>query len=308
MVNILPILLKRLSFGQSLSTEQLSKEFNVPSKTIQDNINKHLKKLYPENILFSKSTNMWYSNKNFLADTLLTAEEIVTIDLLEEHSKGFGKEFNTLTKRLFNRFKRRASFEIYKKTNFEKVNKEDNPTFALIKNSIQKKQTIRCKYNNKYRIVYPLKIVMFDGYWYALVLDNSDNKLKTFHLKSIQEIEYEGTQFNISDQNIIDKLDNAINANFKDKDPVLVELEIHKEIAKYFHRRPLSKNQILRKSTHQDYEIMSIFITDFMEIIPTIQQFLPFIKVVSPNELDTEIRKHLLDYDATDLTKYFKAN
>jgi len=227
MINILPILLKRLSDGQSLSTSKLSDEFNIPTKTIQDNINKHLKKLYPDNIMFSKSTNQWYSTKNFLSETLLTAEEIITMDILEEHSSGFGKEFNTMTRILFNRFKKRASFEIYKKTNFEKIDKKNNPKFALIKNAINKKQTLVCKYNNKHRIIYPLKIVMFDGYWYALVYDKNDEKIKTFHLKSIENIEYKGAHFNIPDNDIMDKLNSAINAHFN-------EIEQMKDISQYF--------------------------------------------------------------------------
>jgi predicted DNA-binding transcriptional regulator YafY len=149
---------------------------------------------------------------------------------------------------------------------------------------------------------------MFDGYWYALVIDNKDDKLKTFYLKGLNNIKFTDQTFEEIAQNIHDQLDSAINAHFKDKEPQTIELEIHKEIAKYFYRRPLSKKQYLRPSVHDDYEIMTIFITDFMEIIPTIQQFLPFIKVISPDYLDSIIRKNMKNYDESDLSKYFEAD
>ncbi len=308
MITILPTLLKRLSNGENLSTNELSKTYDIPHRTIHDNIQKHLKKLYPENIQFSKSSNKWYSDKNILAETLLSAEEIITMDVLEEHSKNFGEEFNLFTKILFNRFKKRTSNEIYKKTNFEKISKKDDIKFALIKNAIKSMQTLKCLYNEKQRLVNPIKIVMFDGYWYLLVIDKKDNRLKTYYLKGIDNVEYEGTTFTSIDGDITDKLNGAINAHFKDKESQPVELEIHKEIAKYFYRRPLSKKQFLRKSENSEYEIMTIYVTDFMEIIPTIQQFLPFIKVISPDELDLKIREHLKDYDEDNLSKYCQAN
>jgi len=307
-VKLLPILLKKLSYGEKLSTKQLSEEYNIPHRTIHDNITKHLKKLYPDNIQFSKSTNTWYANKNILSETLLSAEEIITIDILEEHSKSFGTDFHTFTKILFNRFRKRTSYEIYKKTNFEKISKKDDFKFAIIKNAIKSKNTLICVYKEKIRLINPIKIVMFDGYWYVLVIDLKDNQLKTYYLKEMNDIQLEGSIFEFMENNIQDKLDGAINAHFKDKEPKLVELEIYKEISKYFHRRPLSKKQSIRPSEHPDYEIMTIYITDLMEIIPTIQQFLPFIKVISPDDLDKQIREHYFNKSTNDLSKYFKAN
>jgi predicted DNA-binding transcriptional regulator YafY len=306
MIRILPVLLKRLSNGQSLSTKALSKEFSIPSKTIQENIKKYFLKLYPDEIYFSRSTNTWNAKTNFLSQTLLSAQEIIATDILEEKSKEFGEEFHTFTKILFNRFRRRASYEIYKKSDTEKIHEKDEPIFATIKKAISKKQILHCTYSNKERIIYPLKIVVYDGYWYVLVYEENSQKLKTFHLKSIKITQNTNQTFTLPDTHIQEKLDGAINAHFKDKEPILVELEMHKEIAKYFHRKPLSKRQSLFSSTTEDHEVMHIYVTDYMEIIPTIQQFLPFIKVISPEDLHETIQKHAKDYDNPDLSAYFE--
>lgn len=307
MLSLLPILLKKLSNGASLSTSNLSEIYKIPRRTIHDNISKHLKQIYPDNIFFNKSTNMWCSNKNILAETLLSAEEIITMNILEEHSKSLGNEFNTFTKILFNRFKKRTSYEIYKRTNFEKISKNDDKTFALVKNAIKSKTTIKCIYKNKTRSLNPIKIIMLDGYWYALVIDNKDNTLKTFYLKGLINIEFDDKTFESITPNIQNKLEGAINSYFKDKEHIFVELEIHKEISKYFHRKPLSKKQYLRPSQNSDYEVMSIYVTDLMEIIPTIQQFIPFIKVISPIELDNRININLKNYYEENLSEYIEA-
>ena len=37
-------------------------------------------------------------------------------------------------------------------------------------------------------------------------------------------------------------------------------------------------------------------ITDFMEIIPTIQRYIPFIGVIEPDELKTRVKENISSY------------
>lgn len=304
-INALPKILKRLSNQESLNLESLAQEYDTPISTLRDNINKHLVKNFSDSISFSKSTNSWVSNKDFLSQTLLTAEEIVTISILEKSTSKYGKVFEKNSKLLFDRFKKRASLQIYKKTNFEKITRKDDVNFALIKNAITHKYKLQCKYRNKLRIIYPLKIVMFDGFWYVLIYQEDEMQVKTFHLKSLENIENLNQKFELNIEDVNIKLDSAINAYFKDKDLKLIELYVHKKIIQYFERRPLSKNQIILDSEDKNYKIMQVSVTDYMEIIPTIQQFLPFIKVCSPKDLEEKVLQHIDDYGETDLSHYF---
>ena len=89
-------------------------------------------------------------------------------------------------------------------------------------------------------------------------------------------------------------------------DPRIIELAIHKNIIHNFHQKPLSKKQTITNSIRPDYEIMTLEDVEYVDIIPIIQRYLPFIKVLMPIELDSAIRKHLKDYDTTDLSKYLK--
>ncbi len=301
MINILPILLKNLANGVSLNVASLHAQYAIPERTIRENIKKNLIPLFPDDIEYDNKTKNYYAKRNFLSDTLLSAEELVTIKLLENHSDTLGKRFNISSKRLFNRFRKRASLSIFKKTKMEKIGRDDEGKLAIIKNAILSKAVLTCRYSGKARIIHPLKIVMLEGYWYLFLWDVKDNILKKFHLKTIEALDATGEQFEQPHTNILEKLDGAINAYFKDAPPIDVELLIHKKVLRYFERQPLSPSQILSPTNDSNYTKLEIRITDEMEIIPTIQQFLPYVKAVEPASLSARIEKNLQNYSIIDL-------
>lgn len=301
MIDLLPILLKKLSNSEELNISELSIQYSIPKKTLQDNIKK-LQFLFPNNIKYSASTNNWYSDKNFLAETLLSADEIVTMKLLEDYSSNVSDRFSISTKRIFNRFKKRASLSIFKKTKMEKIGTEDESKLAIIKNAITSKIVLKCKYNDKDRMIHPLKIVLLEGYWYLLVYDTNGKTIKTFHLKSIKALELTKNIFKTPSIDIQNKLNGAINAYFKDEPIINVELLVHQKVIRYFIRQPLSKNQHLFPDSDPMYTRLSITITDEMEIIPTIQQFLPYIKVLEPESLNKQVKENIQNYERTNLS------
>ena len=300
MIELLPTLLKKLANGEGLNIGELSEQYNIPKKTLQDNIKK-LQLLFPHDIKYSSSTKNWYSEQNFLSETLLSADELVTMKILENYSSKVSEKFFYSTQRLFNRFKKRASLLIFKKTRMEKIAKEDESKLAIIKNAIASKIVLKCNYNNKDRIIHPLKIVLFDGYWYLLVYDINNKTIKTFHMKSIEAIQLTKDFFKAPSIDIQNKLDGAINAYFKDKPIIHVELLVHEKVIRYFKRQPLSKYQQLFPDADPKYTKLTITVTDEMEIIPTIQQFLPYIKVESPDSLHQRIEENIQNYTNFDL-------
>lgn len=301
MINILPVLLKSLAKGESLNVAYLHVHYDIPERTIRENIKKNILPLFPNDIAYDNKTKNYYAKRNFLSDTLLSAEEIVTIKLLENHSDTLGRRFNIASKRLFHRFKRRASLSIFKKAKMEKIGKDDEGKLAIIQNAISAKSILECRYGGKERIIHPLKIVLLEGYWYLFLWDAKDNIIKKFHLKTIEALNPTGEQFQSPHLDIINKLDGAINAYFKDAPSIDVELLIHKKVLKYFKRQPLSPFQILSPTNDPDYTKMEIRITDEMEIVPTIQQYLPYVKAIEPPTLCSRIEENLRNYSQTDL-------
>lgn len=89
---------------------------------------------------------------------------------------------------------------------------------------------------------------------------------------------------------------------------VTVALAIHKNIVDHFHAQPLSDKQVISDSIRPEYDIMTLETADYTSIVPIIQQFMPFIKVLMPVELDLQIRERMEAYDLQDLTKFIKAS
>lgn len=86
-----------------------------------------------------------------------------------------------------------------------------------------------------------------------------------------------------------------------------IALAVHKKIIKQFHAQPLSDNQVINESIRPEYNIITIETADYMSVVPIIQQYMPFIKVIMPIELDIQIREHMKAYDIQDLSQFVKA-
>ncbi len=302
MIDALPKLLERLSNGEGLHIPTLVNELSVSKSTIRDYFEKYLIPLPLADIKYDRSTKNWTAKQNFLSETLLSVDEMIVIKILEESSGSFGENFSDQTRRLFARFRKRSSLRIYKKVKMEKLNERDEKNLAIIQNAIEKKKTLICVYHGKDRVINPLKIVQLEGYWYLFLWDIKDDVMKKFYFKDIQNIHIEGSTYSDTKKAIINKLDQAITAYFKDKESFEVELQVHKKVSIYLKRLPVSPTQQFFPCIDENYEKVTLQVTDNMEIIPTIQRYLPYIKVLSPASLSDEIEQNIKNYSETDLT------
>lgn len=299
-IDLLPKLLRQLSNGQPIHIPTISKQYAIPEKTIQDNIKKYLVPIEIAEIRFDKSIQKWIAKRGFLDETLSSEDELITMRVLEHHANSYGKQFLLSTQRLFNRFKRRASLTIYKKTKIEKIEKDDEGKLAIVKTAISQNKVLTCRYKGKDRTVYPLKIVLLEGFWYLFLWDTDNKEVRTYHLKSLEALSLQDATFTIPENRVIGHLDNAINAYFKDAELIPVKLLVHKQVSKYFKRQPLSASQHITKHD-ETYDQLDIWITDEMEIIPTIQQYLPYIKVISPLFIHEKILENIANYTKSDI-------
>ena len=78
-----------------------------------------------------------------------------------------------------------------------------------------------------------------------------------------------------------------------------VVLNISKEVAKYFKRKPVSKSQIT-ESVYEDGSMdISVEITNDMEIIPLVKYWIPHIRVLEPLSVKEAIETDLKAYSIT---------
>jgi len=289
----------RLSKGDKLSTPKLSKEFKVTNKIIQTDFKEYLLPLFDneKTIYYDYSLKAYVAKNNFLTKSFLSAEELSIIAILKSKSKDKYSD-PTLSKKvdiLFEKYKDALSHSIYSLSDIEKIDRFKDEIIQ-IHHAIRGKKIIECVYRNKNRKLYPLKIKSFDGFWYLICYDTEYKDIRKYHLNSINNITELEDRYDF-DTAIIEKFDNAINAYFKPKlTPIRVELFLDNHVSKYFERKPISKNQRIIKRYEDNSCDIELSVTDFMEIIPTIQRFIPHIGVIEPQELRETIKEKIQTY------------
>ncbi len=76
-------------------------------------------------------------------------------------------------------------------------------------------------------------------------------------------------------------MDNSISVWFKEEvEPYKVTLQISSKVAEYFIRKPISKSQIIESLYEDGGMVVSLEITDEMEIMPFVKYWIPYIKVL----------------------------
>ena len=169
-----------------------------------------------------------------------------------------------------------------------------------LESAIKSRQEISCSYafGDKSRIVdlKPLKIANYEGFWYLIALDARNDVLKKYYLKNISQITLKEETFT-TDSKLDDLLENSISVWFeKDVSPYRVTLALSPTVAKYFQRKPLSKTQKVEEMRDDGSMVISVEITDDMEIVPVVKYWLPYIKVLEPQSIIEKIEKDLKQY------------
>ena len=297
-INRLSAILELLNKGYDLSTPNLVERLGVSKKIIQSDFKDYILPLFVDDkIYYDYSSKTYKAKNNFLTKTLFSADELAIIAILKNKSKDKYSDVDLSLKvdSLFLKFEEELTNKLYQTSSIEKIDNFKNEIIQ-IKNAVESKSIIKCLYNKKYREIYPLKILNLEGFWYLIIFEPNDNKIKTFHLNTIKNIEVLNTYFSF-DEEKINSFDNAISAYYKPNNaPILVQLFMDKEVSRYFQRKPLNKSQRVLKIYDDESCDIELTITDYMEIIPTIQRYIPFIGVIEPDELKDRVKGNINSY------------
>jgi predicted DNA-binding transcriptional regulator YafY len=291
-------ILKSLSSFEILSTPKLANQYDVSEKIIQTDFKEYLLPLFEDKMIYYDYSSKSYKAKtNFLTKILLSSEELALIAILKSKAKDkySDKDLYEKVNILFQNYEDALSHSIYTLTDIEKIDKFKKEIIE-IQHAINKKRVIECNYRDKLRILYPFKIQNFDGYWYLICFDTKYDDIRKYHLNSISNIIELNETYNF-DTTIVEKFDNAINAWYKPNlKQIHIELFLDKTVSKFFIRKPISKTQRVIKQYEDESCEIELTVTDFMEIIPTIQKFIPYIHVIEPQELKNLLKENINIY------------
>ena len=284
-----------LKKGTKISSKDLATRYETTTRNITRDIQKINELISPAKIVSNRSTKLWHIEDD-TQSILLDKDEQFILNILDKACVEQGEDFHKKSLNLFEKFKDSLHNTIYNNIDSEDIStiKED---LVKVENAIYKKLKIKLHYLNKDRIVDPLKLANFEGYWYLVLNDNTNNRIKTFYFKDISSIQILNEIYIFNDDKTIHKLHNAVNAYFTtDVKPYEIELFISKEKAHIFKRKPISKSQRMLKEYDDGSFEFSIIITHDMEIIPKIQQFMPHLKVIDKDKNSKRIINDILKH------------
>jgi predicted DNA-binding transcriptional regulator YafY len=294
-------IIARLNDGEELSVKELAQEFNVSDRTIQRDFNERLISLYP----IYQNKRKWKMQDGFKIQKATSIEDNIVLDMLEQMTVGLGAKFSSKAKYLLSKIKNDEYNPIYAKLNMEDISTKLSE-IAMLEDAIKNRVVIDCvydfvEYTHKLSLK-PLKIANFEGFWYLLALDNRNDELKKYHLKSITSIRLCDEKFE-TNKKIEKLLENSINIWFdEDIEPFEIRLYLDPLAAKILKRKPISASQIIESEDKDGGCEISLKITHEKEITSIIKYWIPHIKVVKPDWLRDSLMEDVKNYFAINQT------
>jgi len=290
----LTTILSRLNEGEALSVTELAKEFNVSERTIQRDFNERLVS-FP----IYQDKKKWKMMDGYKIEKSTSIEDAVVLDIMEKLIEGAGRTFSVKAERLLSKIKNQSFNPFYAKLDMEDIGDKLKEVQQL-EGAIKNRQQIQCVYDfddfSKTIDLKPLKIANYEGFWYLIALDARNDVLKKYYLKNIKQITIKDEVFSTNAE-LDELLENSISVWFNEGvEPYRVTLEFSEVIAKYFKRKPLSRTQRVEEMREDGSMVVSVEVTDDMEIIPLVKYWMPHIRVVSPGCIREEIAEDLLAY------------
>lgn len=155
--------------------------------------------------------------------------------------------------------------------------------------AIKNRQTVSFLYKDKQRTVSPYLMIYSHGSWYLAAMSNG--VLKTFSLARIKFVCIQKENFDY-DQSVVERIKEQDTIWFGQ--PIFTAtLEVSQDIAFYFERKALLPKQKIIEKRQNGSLVISSSAWSYNQIAPIIQYWLPNIRILSPNELNTYIRKNL---------------
>lgn len=259
------------------STKQIADALGLNVRTIQRDLN--------EILAFNgamKKGRLWSVDKSEFDPN---DESQIVLSVLDKMAKNVGAEFYSKAHGLLKGISEGLNHPIFVSLSAEKLEKKDIELIENLESVIASRNEIELLYFSKTHRLSPIKIALFDGFWYLLAM--AGEKLKKFHLKSIKEIKILPSKFKI-DESLENRIKSANSAWFDPEKSFIVRLWIDKIAKKYFERKPLPNQQIMCENEDGSIEI-EVQVTHIMEIKPLVFYYLPHIKVIEPSSLADDI-------------------
>ncbi len=291
-------LLNRLDKGE-VSLNQAAKEMGVVLRTVQRYITTLQEADFP---VYDVRPGVYSFVEGFsLSKMQITAKEAGVLAFLSDVANAMGSKFSIAYKGLCRRITASGQESPFFLKIVKGLNYEDSPLTQTLSQAIRKKHYLLVNYKSqtsqveKKHLVIPIKIAWYEGFWYLICLGNKD-KLFKFRLDRIIKAQIQKNKFKLDDEKFNELLKQSVNIFFEGQRNIEVCLKISSSVAHYFKQRSYFPEQKIIKEEKSGDIIISTKISKAEEILMIIFHWIPYIKVISPQEIKDKVKTTIENY------------
>lgn len=277
----LAFILTKLNNGERFTLKELALEFGTNTKTISRDLKERF--IY----IPIKKDGKYYSLEEYALGKL-NLEDIKNFATIS----GIKSLYPTLTNQFLTEILENKINRVFliKNSGFEVIeNKKED--FEKLSRAIAKYQLVEFIYKNVEKIVEPYKLINSNGVWYLCANDNE--KLKTYSFTKMENLKIKNDKFNLNIEllNQIEKDE----INWFSNEAKEVHLKIDNNAKEYFLRKKILANMKIVEET-SEYFIVSTKVAFDDEIINLVKYWIPYIEIISPNDLAKKLNDILNSY------------
>lgn len=280
-------ILVKLNQGQKLEQRALAKEFGVTQRTIQRDLNERFSYLPLE-----KQDGLYALPSAYLGK--ISLQDVENFACLAGVKGMFPALHGDFLRDIFD--SRIQSVLMVKSHHYEDLRGKEQQ-FKQLEQAILSHCHISFDYRKTdglktYSSVQPYKLINHDGIWYLAARDQG--RLKAYSFSKISGLSLSGQTF---------EPDPGVGKTLAEEDDIWLNpdkteivLKISHEVASYFKRRKLIAEQVIEKELDNGDLIVSCRVAHSIQILSVVRYWLPHVRIISPVEMQQELRQQLLDY------------
>ena len=282
-------ILDRLNQGQTLHPKALAQEFGVNVRTLQRDLTERFAFLGLERVEGGYRLDPSRLGQIHSTDLERFACLAGIQGLYPALSSGFLREL--LDSRV-------ESALLVKGPSYETLDAAQTRTFGQLERHILQRERIGFRYRKAdgeklYADVAPYKLINHSGIWYLAALDGE--WLKAFTFTKLSAPLATGQTFARAPR--IERLLDDEDSIWLNEKKTEVVLKVAKDAAGYFRRRKLIGAQVLEKELEDGGVIVSGKVAHPNQILPIVRQWIPNVRIISPEgwqgELEGELQRYL---------------
>lgn len=283
----LSMMLVKLNQGEKLDPQDLADEFGVNIRTIQRDLNERFAYLP-----LQRTGTKYHLDPAFLGK--LNTRDIERFASLAGVRGLFPSLSDEFMRDIFD--SRIQSALLVKGHNYENLAGKEQ-MFRELEQAIIARRHVAFDYNKTdgtkhYEPIAPFKLMNHKGIWYLAARDG--DKLKTFSFAKIESLRSLDIQF--EPDPTIDKTLAEEDGIWLGEEKKEIVLKIASEVASYFKRRKLIANQVIEKELEDGGLILSAKVGHLNQVLPIVRYWIPHIRIISPEGLQSEIEQELQRY------------